>query len=77
LREFSTYVKEAGLAKLKIAQQMSNFAYEHFLLQKLNTVTKCKVRMYMIEGFNFAKRDLLSESDPYLYIKCGKTVFNE
>lgn len=31
----------------------------------------------MIEGFNFAKRDLFSESDPYLIIRCGKTEFNE
>ena len=39
----------------------------------LNTLTKCKVRVYVIEGFNFAKRDIFSESDPYLVIKCGKT----
>ena len=31
----------------------------------------------MLEGFNFAKRDAFSESDPYLFIKCGKTEFNE
>ena len=43
----------------------------------LNEVTKCKVRIYMIEGFNFAQRDIFSPSDPYLYIKCGKTIFNE
>jgi len=39
--------------------------------------TKCKVRVYMIEGFNFAKKDLFSESDPYLILKCGKDQFNE
>ena len=38
---------------------------------------KCKVYVYMIEGFNFAKRDLFSASDPYLVMKCGKTEFNE
>ena len=31
----------------------------------------------MIEGFNFAQRDLFSASDPYLFIKCGKIEFNE
>jgi len=35
------------------------------------------VSLYVIEGFNFAKRDLFSESDPYLKITCGKTTFNE
>ncbi len=39
--------------------------------------TKCKVRLYVLEGFNFAKRDLFSESDPFLILKCGKTEFNE
>ena len=34
-------------------------------------------RIYCIEGFNFAKKDLFSESDPYLIIKSGKEVFNE
>jgi hypothetical protein len=43
----------------------------------LNTQTKCIVRLYVIEGFNFAKKDILSDSDPYLVLKCGKTVFNE
>ena len=31
----------------------------------------------MIEGFNFAKRDLFSESDPFIIVKCGKKEFNE
>lgn len=31
----------------------------------------------MIEGFNFAQRDLFSASDPYLIIECGKENFNE
>lgn len=31
----------------------------------------------MLEGFNMAKRDLFSDSDPFLIIKCGKDEFNE
>lgn len=31
----------------------------------------------MLEGFNFAQKDAFSPSDPYLYITCGKEVFNE
>ena len=42
-----------------------------------NEKTKAKVRLYVLEGFNFAKRDLLSESDPYLIVKCGDSEFNE
>ena len=29
----------------------------------------------MLEGFNFAKRDMFSQSDPFLVLKCGdKTI---
>jgi hypothetical protein len=43
----------------------------------LNTQTKCIVRLYVIEGFNFAQKDIFTKSDPYLVLKCGKTEFNE
>jgi Ca2+-dependent lipid-binding protein len=35
------------------------------------------VRLYMIEGFDLASRDLGSESDPYLKIKCGNKLYDE
>lgn len=31
----------------------------------------------MIEGYNFASRDIGSPSDPYLIVTCGEQVFNE
>lgn len=31
----------------------------------------------MLEGFDFAQRDIGSFSDPYLKIKCGAKKFNE
>mmetsp|Transcript_20973 Transcript_20973/g.32508 ORF Transcript_20973/g.32508 Transcript_20973/m.32508 type:complete len:165 (+) Transcript_20973:3476-3970(+) len=70
-------VTEAGLGQLKIMPVISDYVYEQQLLKKLNEKSKCKVRLYMIEGFNFAQRDTFSLSDPYLIIKCGKTEFNE
>jgi hypothetical protein len=39
--------------------------------------TKCIVRLYMIEGYEFAAKDIGSPSDPYLKIKCGAKKFNE
>lgn len=39
--------------------------------------TKCLCRLYMIEGFNFAQRDMGSFSDPYLVLKCGKKKYDE
>lgn len=31
----------------------------------------------MLSGFNMAKRDLFSKSDPYLVLKCGNKVYSE
>ena len=31
----------------------------------------------MIEGYNFAQKDLFSASDPYLVVKCGNKEYNE
>ena len=42
------------------------------MLSKLSHVTKCKVRVYVLSGYNMAKRDLFSLSDPYLVLRCGK-----
>lgn len=41
------------------------------------TKTKAIVRIYVIEGFDFAQRDIGSFSDPYLKITCGKKVAND
>jgi len=38
---------------------------------------KCIVRIYMIEGFDLASRDMGGFSDPYLILKLGKKVYNE
>ena len=41
------------------------------------TKTKCIVRLYVLEGYDFAQRDIGSFSDPYLVLKCGKRKYNE
>jgi len=35
------------------------------------------VRVYMIEGFDLASRDIGGFSDPYLRLKCGTKLFDE
>jgi len=35
------------------------------------------VHLYVLQGMELACRDLTSESDPYLYVKCGDFVFND
>jgi hypothetical protein len=38
---------------------------------------KMIVRVYMIEGFDLASRDLGGFSDPYLILKLGKKKYDE
>ena len=69
--------REAGLGKLRIHEHISNYIFDKRLTVMLNESNKCKIRLYIIEGFNFAQRDLFSLSDPYLIVKCGDKEFNE
>jgi Ca2+-dependent lipid-binding protein len=39
--------------------------------------TTCLMRVYFVEGFDFAQRDIGSFSDPYLKITCGKKEYND
>ena len=39
--------------------------------------SQCLIELYMLEGTNFAQRDIGSASDPYLIIKYGKQIYNE
>jgi len=38
---------------------------------------KCIVRVYMIEGFDLASRDIGGFSDPYLKLRLGRKSFDE
>lgn len=75
--KFEKILVKAGLAQLKIGDNIQSYFYDQQLQSKLNESTKCQIRLYIIEGFNFAQKDLFSLSDPYLVVKCGSTYFNE
>ena len=70
-------LKKCGLDKLKIHEYMANYNFAKQLSERLKTVVKAKARIYVLEGFNFAQKDLFSPSDPYLIVKCGDTINNE
>jgi hypothetical protein len=42
------------------------------LFERLADPVEAKVRLYILEGFNFAQHDLFGKGDPYLIVKCGK-----
>ena len=51
-------------------------SFESILIKQLSSPQDCLVRLYLLEGFDFASRDMGSFSDPYMIVKCGKTVHN-
>jgi hypothetical protein len=47
------------------------------LKKKLLTKTRCIVRLYVISAFNLAKRDIGSDSDPYIKCSIGNKVYDD
>ena len=37
---------------------------------------ECTVRLYLLDGKQFASRDIGSDSDPYMIVRCGNKVKN-
>ena len=66
-----------GVTHLHITQKMADILSDVFLQQALLNVKECIVRVYMIKGESLSSRDAGSESDPYLILAIGDTVFNE
>ena len=65
------------MGALKLEKKVGQFLYDDQLQKKLEKNIKCKVQAYILEGFNMARRDLFSESDPFLIVKCGPDQVNE
>lgn len=62
---------------LNIVNILADIESDVILKRMLLKTNKCVVRIYMIEGFDLASRDMGGFSDPYLILKLGKKVYNE
>lgn len=52
-------------------------SHQDLISKLLLTKTKTMVRLYVLEGFDFAQKDVGSFSDPYLKVRCGAKRFND
>lgn len=75
--EFTSIMKKMGAGHLDIARFLVETKYENLMTELMTSKTPALVRVYVIEGFDFASRDIGSASDPYLVLQCGKTKHNE
>ena len=60
-----------GIDHLFITKKLAAIESENILNRKLLIANSCIVRAYIINGRNFASRDIGSPSDPYLIVSCG------
>ena len=44
----------AGMSQLKIVENIGEYIAEQHMHKRMSETNKCKIRLYMIEGFNFA-----------------------
>jgi hypothetical protein len=75
--KFMGILKNMGCGHLDIARFLVETKYEDLMAKMMTQKTKCLIRVYVIEGFDFAQRDIGSASDPYLILSCGKKKFND
>lgn len=66
-----------GISDNRILNFIKDQSYEDLITRMLLSKTKCVIRLYVLEGYDFAQRDIGSFSDPYLKIKCGSKKFND
>ncbi len=75
--KFEHKLEDMGCDNIGVMNFLKEQSYEEMMTRMLLTKTKCVCRLYMLEGYDFAQRDIGSFSDPYLKIKCGSKKFNE
>lgn len=62
---------------LNIVDKLADIESDVILKRMLLKKSKMIVRIYMIEGFDLASRDMGGFSDPYLVLKLGKKKFDD
>lgn len=66
-----------GVDHLDVVKKLTDIESDMILKRMLLRTQQMIVRIYMIEGFDLASRDIGSDSDPYLKLRCGNKIFNE
>ena len=60
-----------GVRHLKITKILADIQSDEILQKLLLKSSECIVRVYMINGYDLASRDIGGFSDPYVKISCG------
>lgn len=77
---YSVLKKNIGLIGIKLPGLntfLEEIAYSSMVKLALTRKTDAIVHLYLIQGFEFASRDIGSPSDPFLIIRCGDIEDND
>jgi len=61
----------------RILEFFKDASYHDIIKKQLLTKTACVIQLYVLEGYDFASRDIGSFSDPYLFVRCGNREYSE
>ena len=70
-------MEDIGVGHLNLTKKICDIQAGDSLKRLLLNKTKTIVRLYVVSAYDLAKRDIGSDSDPYLKITLGNKVINE
>jgi Ca2+-dependent lipid-binding protein len=76
-KDMANMLEPLGVNHLNIVQHLADIESDVILKRMLLRKSKCIVRIYMIEGFDLASRDMGGASDPYCILKLGRNIKND
>lgn len=77
LDKFSTICEQLAIDDPRLIEFFKDASYEEVIKKQLLSKTQCVIQLYVLEGFDFASRDIGSFSDPYLVVRCGNREMSE
>mmetsp|Transcript_40372 Transcript_40372/g.52909 ORF Transcript_40372/g.52909 Transcript_40372/m.52909 type:complete len:172 (+) Transcript_40372:3858-4373(+) len=77
LEKFQLLLDAMNIDEPRLLEFFKDASYEEVIKKQLLQKTQCLIQLYVLEGFDFASRDIGSFSDPYLFVRCGNREFSE
>lgn len=77
LEKFSTLLDAMNIDDPRLIEFFKDASYDEVIKKQLLSQTPCLIQLYVLEGYDFASRDIGSFSDPYMIVRCGSREFSE
>jgi hypothetical protein len=75
--KFRKILTHLNIYQEEMIEFCKEISYQEMMTSGLSAIVQCSVRVYVIEGFDFASRDIGGNSDPYVIVSCGGKSFSE